>query len=444
MLTKEKNIVVANDLCVGCGMCTYSNESELKMEWNESGFLIPHLKQDTLSEKYNLDLCPFNPRPNEKVKSEDELATLFLEDAPNYQKNIGRYNNLYVGFSQKFRTESSSGGLATYVFSYLIESGEVDHIISVRESATNFYEYCISSSTEELLHATRTKYYPVTFATVLPLLKDLPGVVAIAGVACFIKAIRLAQYHHPELQEKIKFLVGIICGGLKSAFFTEYMASKAGAEIGCFVSPQYRIKDYSSTAYDYSFGCTDIKSKAERKIKMKTVGDMWGTGLFKANACDFCDDVTTELADISLGDAWFNPHARDGSGTSVIVTRSAAAEQLIQTAIQNKELNVQLLPLADFLKSQRGSFNHRQNAQPFRIKKALAQGKIIPPKRFTDSKISVPNRFVQNLRLKVRAKSLELWSISPNAKNFDSDLSTDLLQLKVLTKINQKVRKYLP
>jgi coenzyme F420 hydrogenase subunit beta len=30
---------------------------------------------------------------------------------------------------------------------------------------------------------------------------------------------------------------------------------------------------------------------------------MCASGLFKANACDYCDDVTTELVDISLGDA---------------------------------------------------------------------------------------------------------------------------------------------
>jgi coenzyme F420-reducing hydrogenase beta subunit len=42
---------------------------------------------------------------------------------------------------------------------------------------------------------------------------------------------------------------------------------------------------------------------------------MWGTGLFKSNACDFCDDVTTELADVSL-DAWI-PYNKDGLGNSV-------------------------------------------------------------------------------------------------------------------------------
>ncbi len=42
---------------------------------------------------------------------------------------------------------------------------------------------------------------------------------------------------------------------------------------------------------------------------------MWGGGLFKANAYDFCDYVTTELADISLDDARLPRYNQDGKDT---------------------------------------------------------------------------------------------------------------------------------
>jgi coenzyme F420 hydrogenase subunit beta len=137
----------------------------------------------------------------------------------------------------------------------------------------------------------------------------LEGKIAIVGVACFIKAIRLAQHKEPDFKEKIPFLIGIICGGVKSRFFTKYLAGKVGVSIENIQQPQFRMKDLNSTSDNYSFGCYDRngKSKKEKTVKMRSVGNMWGTGLFKANACDFCDDVTTELADISLGDAWYRP-----------------------------------------------------------------------------------------------------------------------------------------
>jgi coenzyme F420-reducing hydrogenase beta subunit len=120
----------------------------------------------------------------------------------------------------------------------------------------------------------------------------LEGTVAVVGVGCFIKAIRLAQHSEPKLKEKIAFLIGIICGGVKSRFFTEYLASRMDIEAANIKKPQFRKKDINSTANDYSFACHDNDSE-EKSIKMRVVGDMWGTGLFKANACDFCDDVTT-------------------------------------------------------------------------------------------------------------------------------------------------------
>lgn len=39
-------------------------------------------------------------------------------------------------------------------------------------------------------------------------------------------------------------------------------------------------------------------------------------------ACDFCDDVFAETADIALGDAWLPEYVQDGNGTNVVVTRN--------------------------------------------------------------------------------------------------------------------------
>lgn len=81
---------------------------------------------------------------------------------------------------------------------------------------------------------------------------DKKGKVAVSGVACFIKAIRLKQYYKPEYKEKIPFLVGIICGGLKSSFFTDYLAQKTGIK-GRYTKQDYRIIDVNSLSSDYAF-----------------------------------------------------------------------------------------------------------------------------------------------------------------------------------------------
>ena len=435
---KVLDSIVKNNLCIGCGLCVYKcRKNALKMNWNKYGFLIPELTGNCDSNGECLSICPFNPFPEKDIKTETELAQVYLNETKQSHKKIGQYVGIYAGYAKEFRLTSSSGGIATYILTKLLKKGIVDHIFSVNESAMPnvYYEYNIISSSEELLTAAKTKYFPVTLGTVMPKIHELEGKIAIVGVACFIKAIRLAQHTEPRLREKIPFLVGIICGGIKSRFFTEYLAGKAGVTLGNIQRPQFRIKDLHRTAGDYSFGCYDKSDNKEKTIKMRSVGDMWGTGLFKANACEFCDDVATELADVSLGDAWLPPFSNDGHGTNVIVTRSLLADNLIQEGVKASKIQVENLSLERFLASQQGSFNHRHTGLPVRLKQARVKNIPISPKRFGSEKVTMDFKIIQNLRMKIRQKSLDTWKDIPNAKSFDENMKNYLTWLRISTRI---------
>ena len=440
---KVIELVVKNDLCIGCGLCVGKCSSKaLEMSWNANGFLVPQENGSCDCNGACLDVCPFNPFPKTEVRTENEIAEIFLTKAKQRNSKIGKYNEIYAGFSKKYRLSSSSGGLGTYVCATLLEKNIVDHIFSIQESKTPglHYEYSVCSSKSDLLKASKTRYFPVSMANVFSEIQQVEGRIAVVGVGCFIKAIRLAQYADPHLKEKIPFLVGIICGGVKSKFFTEYLASKVGVQPQNIRNPEFRKKDVSSTAFDYSFSVSDHGT--EKSIKMRTVGDMWGTGLFKANACDFCDDVTTELADISLGDAWLDPYDQDGKGTNVVVTRSPLANQIIQDGIANQTLMMDQLPIERFLASQQGSFNHRHTGMPTRIAKAKRNKKLVPPKRHEKEKSTLDFKLVQKQRMKVRTLSLELWKQYPNAEDFDKMMEKPLSKLRFYTKIYHHRRKW--
>src|SRR5690606_26260529 len=188
----------------------------------------------------------------------------------------------------------------------------------------------------------------------------------------------------------------------------DFLAQSAGIE-GKYSKQEYRIKDEKSSASDYSFGAYN-SHKEFYQLKMRTVGDLWGTGLFKANACDFCDDVTTELADISLGDAWLKPYDQDGSGHNVVVSRSVIADRILQEGLKNGELKVERLPLEQFLLSQQGSFNHRHDGMSTRISLAKRAGAAVPPSRVGNIKLPIYLRLVQQERRQTRLKSLDTWA----------------------------------
>lgn len=454
--------VVKSDFCTGCGVCTSESESST-MEWNSYGFLVPKL--DNSFNGTAIHVCPFNPQPKNSVKDEDKLAQLLFrgkESSMRTNREIGLHIETYVGHSVEFRESSSSGGLATYILNKLIEKGEVQHLFTVmaEDGYYNYNWYSPSQGgegdTPSITDTSKTRYYPVTMERLFKEIEHKEGKVAVVGVPCFIKAIRLKQFYHPNLREKLVFCVGIFCGGVKSAFYTQYLMQKIEAKpvqgtanprkdeakpVKSTAKPhfhhvEYRIKEPNSNALDYSFGYS-TQDGQHKQLKMNTLGDMWGTGLFKNNACDFCDDITAELGDISLGDAWFPPHIWDGRGTSVVITRSKLAQTLIIEGIESGELQLQKLPLQTLLKSLTSTIYHRQKASKFRLNyKSCKTGKTLPYKRERlFESISLPYRMVQIARMKLRSKSLRVWRRYGTATQFERRVWFLKKRLALYTKV---------
>lgn len=419
--------IVRNNLCVGCGACI-SQSSTSKMIWNEDGFLVPIL-DDSFTED-TVKLCPFNPTPDAEVEDEDRMAEKLFPDALYKDFKIGRFEQSYVGYSKKFRESSSSGGIATYIFEELFRMGIVQHLFVVKE-VEGTYQYQWFDNVEDIKKISKTRYIPVTLERLFKEIDSKEGRIAVSGVACFVKAIRLKQYYTPSYREKIPFVLGIICGGLKSRFFTDYLAEKSGIK-GGYYKPEYRIKDKNSTSSDYSFGAFD-KDNQFKMLKMREVGDMWGSGIFKNNACDFCDDVTTELADISLGDAWLPEYRNDGMGNSIIIARSKLSNEIIKKGIEKLELEVKEVSKDKIIESQNASFKHRQKALKYRLEK-IDKMKPFKRRRFYQS-IPLEFRIVQDKRSWVRKESIETWKTKTNVNDFEKIVFSYRKNLTFYTKM---------
>ena len=140
-----------------------------------------------------------------------------------------------------------------------------------------------------------------------------------------MKAVRLLMRSDPVLRERIKLCVALFCGHLKSAAMVDSFALQAGVAPEAVQGANFRLKQPTRRADTYTM---EMKLQDQRAITRdwwQMVDGDWGLGFFQYRACNFCDDVTGELADIACGDAWVEPYSLDGRGTNVVVVRTAEA-----------------------------------------------------------------------------------------------------------------------
>lgn len=418
-LPKIFEYVVNEDLCIGCGVCVALCEpGALTVVWNKYGNYEPKLAQRALCNECDLCLvvCPFSSGSGSNLPYEDEnsLATdLFRTSTKNTGKYIGQYRSLHAGYAYEHRETSSSGGIASWVLCKMLRDGLVDRVCAVAPNADSdspFFKYTILKNVDEVMAASKTRYYPAEMSEVIKTVLAVPGSYAVVTLPCMAKALRLAQKSNPVLQERVKFVVGIICGGLKTAHYTEYLAALAGVQKQNIRQPEYRIKKPDSTAGDYCFGCVDESTGSKVVLSMKKAGDMWGTGLFKPNACDYCDDLSAELADLSVGDAWISPYRDDGRGTSVIISRSLVSEQLLSSGAANNEILLLDEGEDRIVLSQRGNLNHRRTGLAFRLYWAQVSGLHVPLKRVIPKRPYNPLlSMLHKTRMELRKSSQDLW-----------------------------------
>lgn len=110
-------------------------------------------------------------------------------------------------------------------------------------------------------------------------------------------------------------------------------------------------------------------------------GSDWGLGFMKCQACDYCDDLVGETADISVGDAWLPEYARNFEGTSVVIVRSPLLQDAIDAGRASGQLRLDPLPTDRVAASQAGGFRHRRAGLAARLANKQAHGVWAPPKR---------------------------------------------------------------
>jgi len=404
--------VIQKGYCIGCGACAVKKDSPFEMKMDKYGNIVPEAKDDLSANSTKvLQTCPFSG----ESKNETELANDFLSDIENVDHRIGRFEKTFAGYvkESEFRKKGSSGGVAKWLGYQLLKNKEIDYFVQLVPNQSNdpseaLFDYGYFTDPEEVLKGSKSSYYPVTLVNVIKKIKETDARFAITGVPCFIKTLRLLASEDPILKERIKFTLGIVCGGMKSANQAKMIGWELGVHPDNLIGIDFRRKYKDRPASQKIYQVWSNKDSEERYKNANDIyGTDYGSGLFKPKACDFCDDVVGELADVSIGDAWLRDFRNDPNGTSLVIVRNKIILKLLNKASNDERVMLTEITAQEAGDSQIGGFRHRREGLSLRILQKEKNKEWYPKKRVQpgEFELSKKRKKIYNLREEIANKS---------------------------------------
>ena len=422
MHTFEIKEVIDNDYCIGCGTCVAiaPETFETYLDFKTGQIKAKYKTQSNHQDWAHADgVCPFSSAS----LNEDEIAGIYKYNGVKYNERIGHYQSIYVSrvSDSNIYKKASSGGIIRWLLKTLLNEGNVSSVICVVPGeGRSLFKYAILNSVDDVINSATSSYYPIEWSDILSIVEKIEKPIAITGLPCFIKALK--NYIRVKGLKQSHFItIGLICGHLKSTFYAFMLAEQLNIRPSDLRSINFRKKIPNTLANNKGVAVSSTQNNSKEGV-VTTVKQLFGTdygfGLFKYKACDFCDDVFAETADVVVGDAWIPKYLNQGN--SLIVTRSSLIDGLIREYTKKGELFTDSVTEIEAISSQDAGLRHRKDTISYRLYlEKKKKKKWVPLKRsYAHNRFSIRTKLIQRLRILAREKSTEYYYHNMEAPNF--------------------------
>lgn len=435
-------VVVRNKLCVGCGMCAGLLPTVLRMRTDKYGAYVPELIEEAVEHwgQLSLRVCPFA----ESDVNEDTIAKQLFghREGIKHRSESGYYLQCFAGHvtDNEARLASTSGGIATWLAGKILSGGEVAAVACVgpSDNGETLFEYQLIRNSTDVSKCRKAQYYPVQVSEIMEKIRELDGGVLFVGLPCFIKALRLAARADTLLKDRIRYTIGLFCGHLKTKHYCAYLARNCCVDEKKIKTVDFRKKIPGKPASKYAFEVflRNDGGEKRREIMMEDVwASSWSNNLFMLDACECCDDIMAETADISVGDAWLPEYKDDYRGTNLVVCRNKDVLRALKGGVDKGELSLKEISVEKVIQSQVGCIRQRREGLQYRLYLSSKKGQWRPHKRVrADRKAgSFLFRLHQLVRIKIRTVSKEAFLKQQSVRGLDMFISS----LRTLIVINE-------
>lgn len=342
--------IVDNGLCHGCGACAGAI-GEVSMKMQEPGYLRP--TADALTGA-------------SRAKLAEVCSGLNLQHAgtdADYHPLWGPIRRLATGHATnpETRYKGSSGGVLSALQILLVESGEVDFVLSTSADPADPIgtRTDARSDSSAILAAAGSRYAPSSPLADLSRHLDNGRRFAFVGKPCDVAALARMAQHDARIDELVPYKLAFFCAGVPSRQGTLDVLDALETKEEDLHRFQYRGDGWPGLARAVRKDGTDASM---------TYNDSWGRILNRhlQFRCKICPDGTGEFADIACADAWYGkdgyPDFAERDGRSLIVARTAAGERLMELAETAGAISTQPLEVGEIEAMQPYQANRKRNA----------------------------------------------------------------------------------
>lgn len=324
--------VLRGKLCAGCGLCAGVSGGALEMAPDALGYHRPlaHAAVSPQAERTIAAACP-------------GAVVAPWQAAPVMDPYWGPYHRCLTGYAtdDKVRFGASSGGGVTALAIHALRTGLVDRVLHIKADPERPTRNLLTISTtpEQVLAGAGSRYAASSPLEQIAQALDAGGAMAFIGKPCDASALRQLAKVDPRVDAHVPLVLSFFCAGLPSARGADRILKTLGVDPAEVVTFRYRGNGWPGTA------CATTREGAQASM---SYDDSWGGHL--ANEvqfrCKICPDAVGGVADVACADAWYEtpeggPSFDERPGRSLILTRTARGEALLQSAIDGGHIAVQ-------------------------------------------------------------------------------------------------------
>lgn len=319
--------VARHRMCIGCGACVYvCPEDRLQLTDFVNDGLRPVISPGNCGGCSDcVTVCPGVGISHKNQQGAAAGRIDKLEDS------WGPVLEIWEGYAADaaIRRDGSSGGLSSAIALYCIERRGMKGLIHIGSdpAARHRNKTILSSSREEVLAATGSKYSPASPCDGLGRIEHASGESVFIGKPCDVEGLRKAQEMRPDLSKHIGVAIGIFCAGTPSTQGTLDLLRKHSVDPGKVEELRYRGRGWP--------GSFAVRLKGESSWReLATYEEAWGfLEKYRPYRCYLCPDGTSEFADISCGDPWYREIREDEPGLSLVLARTEKGREIVRGAI---------------------------------------------------------------------------------------------------------------